>query len=104
MRARSVLPAVARRRAIELLQPRDTRGDDRRAVDDRRALRWRALRHGHAGAERRVQADVGGPRGAALRAARRRVLAGGDLARADALPRGGLLGSRVPAPATGLRF
>ena len=50
-----------------------------RAAEDRRAVRRRALRHGHAGAARRLRADLG-RRGAAL-------LAGGDPARARARPR-----------------
>ena len=45
--------AVDRRRAAELLQPRDARGDAGDALDDRRTLRRGPMRHGDARAERR---------------------------------------------------
>ena len=54
-----VLPRLARHAAAQLRQPGHAGGDDRRAAEDRRAVRRRALRHGHAGPARRLRADLG---------------------------------------------
>ena len=59
LRPRSVLLRLARHAAAQLRQPGHAGGDDRRAGEDRRAVRRRALRHGDAGAARRLRADLG---------------------------------------------
>ena len=59
LRARSVLPRLAGHAAAQLRQPGHAGGDDRRAGEDRRAVRRRALRHGHARAAGRLRADLG---------------------------------------------
>ena len=61
LRPRSVLPRLARRAPAQLRQPGDAGGDDRRAAEDRRAVRRRPLRHGHAGAARGLRANLGHP-------------------------------------------
>ena len=76
--------------------------DDRRAVEDRRAMRRRALRHGHARAARGLRADLGHRVGALLADARpRRVRE-----RSPGLPLHGrgLLGPGMDAAAAGLRL
>ena len=55
-----VFRPVARRRAAELLQSRDARGDAAAARRTRGALRRRALRHGDARPQRRLRAHVDG--------------------------------------------
>ena len=101
LRTRSVLRRMARHAAVELRESRHTAGDDRDAREDRRTVRWRALRHGDAGAPRRVRADVGPPRGALLAASHRaRARAGARLL----LHGRGLLGSRMDAAAAGIRL
>ena len=82
LRPRSVFLRLARHAATQLRQPRHARGDDRRTGEDRRTMRRRALRHGHAGPARRLRTNLG-PACAAL-------LADGDPARARAR-------SRLPA-------
>ena len=73
--------------------------------DHRAALRRRPLRHGDAGAERRLRADVAPSASICSGSApAERVLARGDAPRADDLPRRGLLGPRVPAAAAGVRL
>ena len=47
-RPRSVFPRLARHAAAQLRQPGHARSHDRRASEDRRPMRRRALRHGHA--------------------------------------------------------
>ena len=59
LRPRPVLPRLARRPPAQLRQPGLAGGHDRRAANDRRAVRRRALRHGHAGAAGRLRADLG---------------------------------------------
>ena len=91
-RPRPVLLRLAGHAPARLRQPGHAGGDDRRAAEDRRAVRRRALRHGHARPARRLRADLGPP-GAA-------VLAAGDPARAGAragllLHGRGLLGPRM---------
>ncbi len=100
-RPRPVLPRLARHAAAGLRQPGHPGGDDRRAAEDRRAVRRRALRHGDAGAARGLRADLGPP-GAA-------VLARGDPAGAGAaaglpLHGRGVLGPRVDDAAAGVRL
>ena len=59
LRARPVLPRLAGHAAAQLRQPGHAGGDDRRAAEDRRAVRRRALRHGHAGPAGRLRATWG---------------------------------------------
>ena len=59
LRPRSLFPRLARHAAAQLRQPRNAGSDDRRTVEDRRSVRRRALRHGHAGLARRVRATWG---------------------------------------------
>ena len=70
LRPRSVLSRLARHAAAQLRQPGHARSDDRRAGEDRRAMRRRALRHGHAGLARSVRTNLGPAR--AARSGRRR--------------------------------
>ena len=60
-RARSLLFGLARHPAAQLRQPGHAGRDARRAAEDRRAVRRRALRHGHAGAARGLRAHLGHP-------------------------------------------
>ena len=64
------LPRLAGHAAAQLRQPGHAGSDDRRAGEDRRAVRRRALRHGHAGPAGRLRADLGHPRSS--RSGRRR--------------------------------
>ena len=70
LRTRSVLPRLARHAAAQLRQSRHAGSDDRRAAEDRRAMRRRALRHGHAGPAGCFRTDLGPP--ARSRSGRRR--------------------------------
>ena len=75
-RPRPVLPAVARRRPAQRVRARRcARRPIDTLVDDRRAVRRRALRHGDADARRRLRAHLGRAR---RRAAGRGLLADGD--------------------------
>ncbi len=59
VRTRSVFSRLARHASAQLRQPGHAGSDDRRAAEDRRAMRRRALRHGHAGPAGRLRADLG---------------------------------------------
>ena len=90
---------------LNYFNPGDARGDDRRPDHHRAALRRRALRHGDAGAERRLRADVGSSASICCGTQpASEFWPEATRARADDLPRRGLLGPRVSAAAAGVRL
>ena len=101
LRPRPVFLGVAGHAAARLRNSGHSGGDVWRAPQDRRAMRWRALRHGDAGPPRRLRADVGSARAALLaghhpacpRAGARVLLHGG-----------GVLGPRMDHAAAGVRL
>ena len=101
LRPRPVLRRLARHAAAELRQPGAAGGHARRAPPDRAPVRRRALRHGDAGPAGGVREDLGDLRGPVLAAGH-----GGRPRQGPGLPlpRRGLLGPRVDAPAAGLRL
>src|SRR5262249_36144226 len=101
LRARSLFSGLAGHAATELRQPGNPGSDDWGNCEDRRAVRRRSLRHGHAGLIGHIRAYLGPARSA--------FLARGDSARARAVSElsfcsRGLLGPGMDPPATGLRL
>ena len=91
---------------LNAFQPGAPAGGDRDDLGDRRTVRRRPLRHGHAPAERHLRAHLGRPRGIQTR---RRLLDDGDpgdqgQASGVQVHRRGVLGSGVGAAAAGLRL
>ncbi len=100
LRPGPVLRRLARYAAARLRQPGIAASHDRRAGENRRAMRRGALRHGHAGLARRLRTHLGHPA--------RSLLAEGDRvgpAETSGLPvhGRGLLGPGMDSPAAGFR-
>ena len=82
-RPRPVLRRLAGHAAARLRQSGHAGGDDRRAAEDRRAMRRRALRHGHARPAGRLRADLGPPGAAVLAEGDRSACGSGSRASAS---------------------